>query len=121
MILPRKAPGSIRKQAANCLVRYLGGDRSLVDEIARNHIDQQALDEDEPARLFGQTVESESIKRNREEVVLSEPEMQLCDQAGALKRRRIESVQYCLEPLDNMGGSDDRDKLRAVDLIRTVA
>ena len=42
----------------------------MVDEIARNHLSQQELDEDDPARIFGQAVESERVKRAREEVTL---------------------------------------------------
>ena len=82
MLLPGRAAASVRKEAANCLVRYLGGDLTLVDELARNHLAQQDLDEDAPARLFGQAVESEAVKRKREEVVLSELDLQLCEQAG---------------------------------------
>ena len=91
----------------------------MVEELARNHLTQQELDEDEPARIFGQQVESDSIKRKREEVVLSELELQLAEQAGALKRRRIESIQYCLEALAE--GVDDRDRIRSTDMIREVA
>ena len=121
MLLPGRAAATVRKQAASTLVRYLGGDLSLVDEIARNHLDQQDLDEDAPARLFGQQVESDSIKRKREEVTLAELDLQLCEQAGALKRRRIESVQYCLSALEAVGEVCDRDRLRAGDMVRTIA
>ena len=34
----------------------------MVDEIARNRLAHQALDEDELARIFGQAVESERAK-----------------------------------------------------------
>ena len=91
----------------------------MVDELAQNHLTQQELDEDDPARIFGQAVESDAIKRKREEVVLSELELQLCEHAGALKRRKIESIKFCLEALDN--GADERDRIRATDMIRTVA
>ena len=97
----------------------MGGDLTLVDELARNHLAQQDLDEDAPARLFGQAVESEAVKRKREEVVLSELDLQLCEQAGQLKRRKIESINYCLNALDS--GADDRDRLRATDMIRAIA
>ena len=40
----------------------------MVDEIARNHLTQQELDENDPARIFGQTVESDQVKRKREEL-----------------------------------------------------
>ena len=75
MLLPGRAAAHVRKQAASTLVRYLGGDLSMVDEIARNHLAQQELDEDEPARLFGQQVESDAIKRKREEVTLAKLEL----------------------------------------------
>ena len=113
MLLPGKTAARVRKEAAAILVRYLGGDLSLVDEIARNHLTQQQLDEDDPARIFGQTVESDRVKRAREEVTIAELD-------GQLKRRKIESIQFCLQTLDAMG-SDDRDRLRLTDMVRTVA
>ena len=53
MILPGRAAGHIRKAAADVMVRYLGGDLSLVEEIAANRLRQEEMEEDEPARLFG--------------------------------------------------------------------
>ena len=93
----------------------------MVDELARNHLAQQELDENDPARIFGQQVESDAIKRKREEVTLSELELRLAEQAGALKRRKIESIQFCLESLETVGGADDRDRCRATDMVRSVA
>jgi hypothetical protein len=127
MILPGRAATAMRRQAARVLVRFLGGDMSMVEEIARNRLTQEELAEDDPnhpLRLFGATVEheeSEAIKRKREEVTLSELELQLCEQSGALKRRRIESVQYCLAALEGSGNADDRDKQRCTDMIREIA
>ena len=121
MLLPGRAAAHVRKQAASTLVRYLGGDLSMVEEIARNHLTQQELDEDDPARIFGQAVESDRVKRAREEVTLGELQLQLAEQAGALKRRRIESIQFCLQALGDSGGVDDRDRIRATDMIREVA
>ena len=60
MLLPGKAAATVRKEAASVLVRFLGGDVSLVDEIARNRLTQEELAEDNhnhPLRLFGETVE----------------------------------------------------------------
>ena len=31
------------------------------------------------------------------------------------------SIKYCLEALEDLGGADDRDKMRATDMVRTVA
>ena len=66
MLLPGRAAAHVRKQAASTLVRYLGGDMSLVEEVARNHLVQEELDEEHPARIFGQQVESDNVKRKRE-------------------------------------------------------
>ena len=113
MLLPGRAAAHVRKQAASTLVRYLGGDMSMVEELAHNHLTQQELDEDNPARIFGQTVESDRVKRAREEVLIAELD-------GQLKRRKIESIQFCHQTLDAMG-SDDRDRLRLTDMVRSVA
>ena len=121
MLLPGRTAAAVRRQAAGVLCRYLGGDLSLIDELSAIHLAQQDLDEHEPARLFGQQVESDAIKRKREQVVLSELELQLCEQEGALKRRRIESIQHSWSALEACGASDDRDRIRASDMIRTVA
>ena len=75
MVLPGKAAASIRKQAADVLVRYLGGDPTLVQEIAANRFTQEELSEADPNNSFrfcGQTIESEAIKRKREELTLLE-------------------------------------------------
>ena len=69
MVLPGKAAGRVRRQAATVLCRYLGGDLSMVDEIARNKLGQEHLDDEHPARLFGQAVaheESSRMERARE-------------------------------------------------------
>ena len=34
MILPGRAAGQVRKAAADIMVRYLGGDPTLVEEVA---------------------------------------------------------------------------------------
>ena len=93
----------------------------MVDELYNNHFRQQELDENDPARIFGQTIESDAVKRKRESVLIAELDLQFAEQEGALKRRKIESIQFCLEALESIGGVDQRDKLRATDMIRTVA
>ena len=52
MVLPGKAAAHFRKAAANVIVRYLGGDIGLVEEIAANRLAQENLPEDHPARIF---------------------------------------------------------------------
>ena len=94
---------------------------SRSSRLSAIHLVQHGSDEDEPARILGQTVEYNATNRKREDVTLAELDLQLCEQQGALKRRRIERVQYCLEALDTMGGADDRDRCRSVDMVRSVA
>ena len=121
MVIPGRCAAGVRKNAASVVCRYLGGDLDLVKEIAANRLSQEEMGEDDPARIFGQTVESDIIKRKREEVTLAELDLQIVEQAGALKRRKIESIQYCLEALENIGGCDDRSRVRSADMVRTVA
>ena len=72
MVIPGRAAARVRKAAADVMVRYLGGNPSLVEEVAANRLRQEDMDEDDPARLFGQAVESEALKRKREEVAMIE-------------------------------------------------
>ena len=114
MLLPGRAAARFRKASADVVVRYLGGDPSLVEEIAANRLAQESLPEDDPARLFGQTVESEAVKRKREELDLAELDAQI----KASKRRCVEeglaSLQRCGLPID------DRDRMRAKDMINQI-
>jgi hypothetical protein len=66
-LLPGRAASRVRKEAAKLLVRYLGGDISLVDEVCQINRVQAALAqipeeertaEQQTARLFGESVES---------------------------------------------------------------
>ena len=119
MILPGRAAGQVRKAAADVMVRYLGGDPSLVQEVAANRLRQEDMDDDEPARLFGQTVESEAIKRKREEVTLLELDSQA-------KRIRVQAAtdvaRLTLGALQDLGlPVSDRDKMLAKDMITTAA
>jgi hypothetical protein len=118
MILPGRAAASVRKQAASVLVRYLGGDPSLVEEIADNRLAQARLPEDHPMRLFGETVESEAIKRKREE-------LQMIELEGQIKKARVQAVVDTVtlgaQALEALGlRMDDRDRIRAKDLISQV-
>ena len=85
MVLPGQTAARVRKAAADVVVRYLGGDPQLLEEVAANRLRQEDLDEDDPARLFGQTVESEAIKRKREELELTELQCRM-------KRARVQSA-----------------------------
>lgn len=114
MLLPGRAAARFRKASADVVVRYLGGDGSLVEEIAANRLAQESLPEEDPARFFAQTVESEAVKRKREELSLADLEAQV----KAAKRRCIEdglaSLQRCGLPVD------DRDRMRAKDCLNQI-
>ena len=59
-LLPGRQAAQFRMKAADVLVRYLGGDRTLISEIQRNASAQDALPEDNIGRLFGDAVAQRS-------------------------------------------------------------
>ena len=118
-VLPGRAAARVRKAAADVMVRYLGGDPSLVQEVAANRLRQEDMDEDDPARIFGQTVESEALRRKREEVALVELE-------GRAKRARVQAAtdvaRLTLGALQDLGlPVSDRDRMLAKDMITSAA
>jgi hypothetical protein len=61
MLLPGKTAARVRGQAARLLVRYLGGDESLVPEVCALRRVQESLAETDPTdwrRAFGEAVET---------------------------------------------------------------
>ncbi len=50
-----------RLQSADVIVRYLGGDKSLIEEIKRNADLQEVLPTDAPIAIFGQDVKARTI------------------------------------------------------------
>ena len=77
------------------------------------------MDEDEPARLFEQTVESDALKRKREELTMVELE-------GRMKRARVQAAtdvaRLTLGALQGLGlPVNDRDRMLAKDMITTAA
>ena len=61
MALPGSAASLFRMQAADVLVRYLGGDPELVTEVCFNRRAQETLAREQPghfARVFGEAVEA---------------------------------------------------------------
>jgi hypothetical protein len=61
MLLPGKRPAQVRTEAARVLVRCLGGDISLAEEVISNRERQDALRVNDPehaARAFGENVEA---------------------------------------------------------------
>ena len=63
MLLPGRHAARVRRQAADLLVRYLGGDLALVDEVCMIHGFQEELAiraPEDPRRLFGEAVDASS-------------------------------------------------------------
>ena len=57
---------AFKRNSAEVVVRYLGGDPTLIDEVWRNRAAQEALSQgniDHPARLFGEAVNARAQKR----------------------------------------------------------
>jgi hypothetical protein len=118
MLLPDKAATPLRKQAASLLVRYMGGDVSLVEEVAANRLVQEELPHEYPARPFGQILGSEAMKRKKEE-------LEICEVEGGIKRARAQSAldvsKIKLESLKHLElPVSDRDRITAKDIIRTA-
>lgn len=70
-----------RETTADILVRYLGGDESLIAEIRANNQLQASLPQDHPMRIFGEAVEVETPR-----YALTSPSMEgkyLCDFIGS--------------------------------------
>ena len=61
MLLPGQHAARVRRQAAELVCRFLGGDTTLVDEVCRIRGFQEELAAnrpDDPRRVFGEAVES---------------------------------------------------------------
>ena len=115
MLLPGTAAAAFRRKCADIMVRFMGGDPSLVAEIAANRLAQESIPEDHPMRIFGETVESETLTRKREE-------LQIVELDARIKRARVQgvcdAVAVGLQALKDLDlPIDDRDRMRAKDLI----
>ncbi|GAQ93104.1 hypothetical protein KFL_013000020 [Klebsormidium nitens] len=92
-LLPGKRAAQFRLKCANVVVRYLGGDETLVGEIRRNREAQSQLPKEHPARVFGETVEAEGKQKDPEEL----------DLMKKIKRQKLEN-----ELAAEMRKSDER-------------
>lgn len=114
MLLPGRAAAHARQMAAKVLVRYLGGDASLVQEVMANHHMQVELDPEHPASMFGQSVqrgptpyEIEMAKSARMQALGAA--FQLAKDIGSNSQPRLRAVaqtmidELLLPPGDKMG------------------
>ena len=123
MVLPGRTAAQFRKHSADVVVRFLGGDLSIVEEVVANRSLQEAAQQEHPMRFFGETVESDELNRKREAVQLAELDLQLQEIKGRAKRARVEnvtaSVRTGLACMRDLGlPIDDRARMRATDLIQ---
>ena len=102
-LLPSPKAALWRCKCADALVRYLGGDQSLIDEIEKNNGAQNLLHTPHPthqtARLFGAAVETVGKRKLDDELELKERTLALAleerkfaleERTFALKQRRFE-------------------------------
>jgi len=125
MVMKGENAARYRKKACDVLVRYLGGDPALVEELAANRLAQESLPSEHPMRIFGETVsfqESAAVKCKREAVELAELDLRLTELTGRAKKARVvsiaESVEIGMRSLQSLGlPIDDRARARATDMI----
>jgi hypothetical protein len=67
-LLPGRQAAQFRMKSGDVLVRYLGGDQTLVSEIQRNAAAQGSLPADNIGRLFG-----DAVAENAQSVVIAPP------------------------------------------------
>ena len=125
---------TFRRNSADVVVRYLGGDPGLVGEVLANRAAQETLAREapsHPARIFGEAVEAEqsaaAVKRAAVEMLeleVREGELRArLEQAQSqAKRTRIETFVYCHETARRLGVEpDDRTRLQLRDMVQSVA
>jgi hypothetical protein len=125
---------TFRRNSADVVVRYLGGDPQLVSEVTANRAAQETLareDPSHPSRIFGETVEAERsvAAAKREAVEMLELEARegelrarLEKARGEEKRARIETFVDCHELASRLGVEpDDRTRLQLRDLVQSLA
>lgn len=92
MVLPGNVAADYRRRMSDVIVRYMGGDPSLVDEIYANRQAQMQLaadDPENPMRMFGEAVEeNEDCELLNAKVALTRAET-----ARLLAERKVHTLQ----------------------------
>jgi hypothetical protein len=94
-----------RDKCADIIVRYLGGDETLIAEIRRIRDVQEQLPSDHPLRVFGEEVEAraapvvedEDQRALKHQRVLNEMELDKAKHANEMARLRMQSSQELVE------------------------
>ena len=98
-------PGTaeFRRNCAQTVVRYLGGDETLVDEIRRNRAAQEHLARDNPthtARVFGEAVEAEAASSAPDTAERAEKRRRMRAETDQLE---IQNLKACVDALAAIG------------------
>lgn len=83
-LLPGRKAAAFRAASANVMVRFMGGDLTIIAEIQRNAEAQQNIPDNHPARLFGSDVEDAAVQNARGEVKYSPNVSTLVIEPGTL-------------------------------------
>ena len=115
MLLPGRAAAIARQSAVNVVVRYLGGDTSLVREIMANRDMQAQLEPDHPASIFGQSVrqgplphEIEAARNARMQALSAAFTLAQAIDSSSLGRLRVEAQRAIDDVLLPQGETVDQ-------------
>lgn len=105
-LLPGRRAAEFRAASADVMVRFMGGDVTLIAEIQRNAEAQQALPTDNPARLFGEDVEARvRYTRNASTLAIASGPLMGFDEPG------VYLIEYGAKMLYNMEGVPENAKV----------
>ena len=127
-LLPGKAAATFRDKSGDVMIRFLGGDESLIAEIRGNRELQETLavtNPDHPLRFIGKTVEGETsnnLSTQRAQLELEDMKTRIeerkllnLDLSLTLKRKQFE----LLNQVSSSFANDDRDIMYLNDAKRT--
>ena len=116
-LLPGKAAAIFRDKSGDVMIRYLGGDESLIAEIRGNRAMQEQLaveNPEHPLRFIGKTVEAET-KNEFNALEFERMKLEIEERKFRLKRMQIEFADQLMESF----APDERDLLFIKDAKRT--
>jgi hypothetical protein len=132
-LLPGKAAAIFRDKSGDVMIRFLGGDESLISEIRANKAMQEEIavnDPNHPLRFIGKTIESEEKDRTNHhdaaprfnEIMLQRQMLELEEMKSRIAERNINIKRMEFELMNDVANSfanDERDELFLKDAKRT--
>lgn len=98
-LLPGKKAAEFRKACAGIIVRYLGGDETLVGEIKRNQVIQETALETNPVRFFGSAVVSAAAFHKTSSLELESATGFVAFRAPSIYMRQVHDKVSNLHPI----------------------